>query len=83
MSAAIATEARYTPEKLDDYRTVGVPLIWVIYPESRKVKIFRLDGSAGELREDDVLFGRPDGRAARPRKLRKPDSRTMMTASEQ
>jgi Uma2 family endonuclease len=44
-------------EKLDDYRTAGVRLIWVIYPELRKVKIFRLDGSAGELREDDVLSG--------------------------
>ena len=44
-------------EKLDDYRTAGVPLIWVIYPELRKVKIFRLDGPAGELREDGVLSG--------------------------
>ncbi len=44
-------------EKLDDYRTAGVPLIWVIYPELRKVKIFRQDGPAGELREDDVLSG--------------------------
>ena len=44
-------------EKLDDYRTAGVPLIWVIYPELRKVKIFRHDGPAGELREDGVLSG--------------------------
>jgi Uma2 family endonuclease len=44
-------------EKLDDYRPAGVPLIWVIYPELREVKIFRLDGPDGELREDDVLSG--------------------------
>ena len=35
-------------EKLDDYRTAGVPLIWVIYPELRKVKILRQEGPAGE-----------------------------------
>jgi Uma2 family endonuclease len=44
-------------EKLDAYRTAGVPLIWVIYPELRKVKIFRNGGLAGELREDDLLSG--------------------------
>jgi Putative restriction endonuclease len=84
MSTAIATEARYTPEKLDDYRTVGVPLIWVIYPELRKVKIFRLDGSAGELREDDVLSGevvipgfRCSLRAILPRRAPADELRTM------
>jgi Uma2 family endonuclease len=44
-------------EKLDDYRTAGVPLIWVIYPELRKVRIIRLGGPVGELREHDVLSG--------------------------
>ena len=29
-------------EKLDDYRKARVPLIWVIYPEARKVKVHRL-----------------------------------------
>ena len=28
-------------EKLDDYQKVGVPLVWVIYPEPRTVKVFR------------------------------------------
>jgi Uma2 family endonuclease len=49
--------AEQLEEKLDDYRTAGVPLIWVIYPELRKVKILRQGGPAGELREDDVLSG--------------------------
>ena len=44
-------------EKLGDYRTAGVPLIWVIYPELRKVRIIRRDGSASELKEDDMLSG--------------------------
>ena len=44
-------------EKLDDYRKAGVPLIWVIYPEQRKARVFRLDGPAVELEEDDDLSG--------------------------
>jgi len=44
-------------EKLDDYRKVEVPLAWVIYPELRKVKVLRRDGSVSELREDDELSG--------------------------
>ena len=44
-------------EKLDDYRKVEVPLVWVIYPELRKVKVLRRDGSVSELREDDELSG--------------------------
>lgn len=44
-------------EKLDDYRKVEVPLIWVIYPELRKAKVLRRDGSVSELREDDELAG--------------------------
>jgi Uma2 family endonuclease len=44
-------------EKLDDYRKADVPLVWVIYPEQRKARIFRLDGPAVELMEDDELTG--------------------------
>jgi Uma2 family endonuclease len=44
-------------EKLDDYRAVEVPLVWVIYPELRKVKVLRRDGSSSELRGDDELSG--------------------------
>ena len=44
-------------EKLDDYRKAGVPLIWVIYPEARMVKVLRRDGPPRELREDDELSG--------------------------
>ncbi len=44
-------------EKLDDYRKVRVPLIWVIYPKQRKVKVLRRDGPPSELGEDDELSG--------------------------
>ena len=44
-------------EKLEDYRKVGVPLIWVINPNSRTVRIHRKDGSANDLSEADELSG--------------------------
>jgi Uma2 family endonuclease len=44
-------------EKLDDYEKAGVPLIWVISPKSRKVMVYRADGSVSRLREDDELSG--------------------------
>lgn len=43
--------------KLDDYRKAGVPLVWVIYPEQRKARVFRLDGPGVEIGEDGVLSG--------------------------
>jgi Uma2 family endonuclease len=42
-------------DKLEDYRKAGVPLIWVIYPNSRTVMIYRVDGSTSLLHENDVL----------------------------
>jgi Putative restriction endonuclease len=66
MSVAIATEnkTRYTPEdllampnKLEDYQKAGGRLVWVIYPESRTVSVYRGDGSASRLHEDAVLSG--------------------------
>ncbi|WP_165224984.1 Uma2 family endonuclease [Aquisphaera insulae] len=44
-------------EKLADYRIAGIPLIWVIYPESRSVMIYRGDGSVARLLEADSLSG--------------------------
>jgi Uma2 family endonuclease len=44
-------------EKIQDYQKAGVPLIWVINPEARSVRIHRADGSYAFLREDDVLSG--------------------------
>jgi Uma2 family endonuclease len=44
-------------EKLDDYHKAGVSLVWVIYPEQRKARVFRLDGPDAVLSEDDELSG--------------------------
>jgi Uma2 family endonuclease len=50
----LATELE---DKLDDYRTARIPLIWVIYPERRTAWIYRADGSTEHLRESDELSG--------------------------
>jgi Uma2 family endonuclease len=44
-------------EKVEDYQKAGVPLVWVINPNSRKVRVHRIDGSIRDLREDDELSG--------------------------
>ena len=44
-------------DKLEDYQKAGVPLVWVIYPNSRTVRVHRADGSITYLHEDDVLSG--------------------------
>ncbi len=44
-------------EKLDDYRKVNVPLVWVINPKSRNVRVHRADGSVSDLHENDELSG--------------------------
>jgi Uma2 family endonuclease len=43
--------------KIDDYRAVRVPLIWVIFPDPLKARVFRADGSTTELGPDDFLDG--------------------------
>ena len=44
-------------EKLEDYRRVEVPLIWVVNPESRTAMVYRRDGSVSFLRETAELEG--------------------------
>lgn len=43
--------------KVVEYLDAGVPLIWVIDPEQRTVRIHRRDGSVSWLREKDELSG--------------------------
>jgi Uma2 family endonuclease len=43
--------------KLRDFRAVGVPMIWVVYPEFREVEILRPDGSSRRLGASDILDG--------------------------
>ena len=44
-------------EKLSDYRQVGVPLVWVVYPECRSAMVYRRDGTVSRLLENDALSG--------------------------
>jgi len=44
-------------EKLDDYEKAGVPLVWVISLKSRRIIVYRSNGSVSRLREDDDLSG--------------------------
>ena len=44
-------------EKLDDYRTCGTPLIWVVDPVRRTVRIIASDAPPRWVREDERLDG--------------------------
>jgi Uma2 family endonuclease len=44
-------------DRLSDYQKVRVPLIWVIHPKSRTVRIYRSDGTESVLHENDELSG--------------------------
>lgn len=43
--------------KLFDYRRLGVPLIWVVYPDSRLGRTLHLDGTGRMLSEDEYFDG--------------------------
>jgi Uma2 family endonuclease len=44
-------------DKIEDYQSVGVPLIWVINPKVRTVRIHRSDGSVSYLHDGEDLTG--------------------------
>jgi Uma2 family endonuclease len=44
-------------EKIKEYRSAGVSLIWVIVPPTRTVLVRRLDGTAAEVGENGELDG--------------------------
>ncbi|MGD9856331.1 MAG: Uma2 family endonuclease [Planctomycetaceae bacterium] len=43
--------------KVDQYLDAGVQLVWVIDPETRKVSVWRQDGSTAVLRASQTLCG--------------------------
>ena len=43
--------------KLDDYRSAGVPMVWVVVPDVRLVRVHPLGGPIVELRPGDTLAG--------------------------
>ena len=45
--------------KLADYRSAGIPLVWVVTPPTRRVRVFRPDGSSTDLGPADDLTADP------------------------
>ncbi|HEU5116690.1 MAG TPA: Uma2 family endonuclease, partial [Isosphaeraceae bacterium] len=43
--------------KIMEYLSAGVRLVWVVYPSTRSVHVFRADGSTTAVRESDRLDG--------------------------
>ncbi len=43
--------------KVRDYLEAGAQLVWVLAPEAQTVTVYRADGSARLLREQDALEG--------------------------
>ncbi len=55
--------AAQTDRTIQEYIDAGVRLVWVVYPEARRVLVYRADGSTqlvpfgGELDGEDVIPG--------------------------
>jgi Uma2 family endonuclease len=43
--------------KINDFLKAGVPLIWIVYPETKTVQVHRQDGSGKLLQIDEFLEG--------------------------
>lgn len=43
--------------KLDDYRSAGIPLVWLVYPSLRRVHVLPIGGPTVTLGPDDELTG--------------------------
>lgn len=50
-------EAEEVEEKLSEYLGAGVALVWVAYPRTRTVYVYRRDGTANRLTEAQELSG--------------------------
>ncbi len=44
-------------EKIEDYLSAGIPLIWIIDPENELAYIHRIDGTVTKLRKNNDLDG--------------------------
>jgi Uma2 family endonuclease len=60
LAVEIASRSNSAPqlrEKVEEYLQAGAGLVWVIYPTTRSVTVYRADGSVAELREGATLSG--------------------------
>lgn len=46
-------------QKLDEYLSAGVPLVWIVNPDSRTIRVFRNDGTTPLFRAEDVIENEP------------------------
>jgi Uma2 family endonuclease len=46
-------------EKLDEYLDAGVPMVWIVHPERRTIRIDRSDGTTRLFRATDVIENEP------------------------
>ncbi len=44
-------------EKVTDWMSAGVRLLWVVNPQTRRVRVYRADGSDATVRENEELSG--------------------------
>jgi Uma2 family endonuclease len=41
--------------KLDEYLDAGIPMVWIVNPEPRTIRVYRQDGTTRLIRADDVI----------------------------
>jgi Uma2 family endonuclease len=46
-------------KKLDEYLSVNIPVIWVVNPQSRTIRVYRPEGTVTRLRDISELTGDP------------------------
>ena len=46
-------------ERISDYFDAGIPLIWIVSPQTRTVLVYRPDGTSQRLRDTDYLTADP------------------------
>jgi Uma2 family endonuclease len=44
-------------EKLDEYLAAGVPLVWIVNPDRRTIRVYRSDGTTRLFRAADTISG--------------------------
>ena len=49
--------AIYTERKVREYLGVGIRLVWVVYPDTRTVHVFRADGTASVIESGGAISG--------------------------
>jgi Uma2 family endonuclease len=48
-------EAYEVEEKIEEYLQAGIQLLWIIYPPTKRILVFRGDGTVSRLKETDTL----------------------------